>query len=150
MNLKLTDDLTTGNELIDQQHKDIVNCIDKLVRASRQGRSKTEVAAAIAEFEKYISEHFRDEEQLQVDTSYPGIEAHKAHHDQFRRSFEEFKRKSEKIGISHSLVIQLLSMATDWFNFHINEMDRALAAYLRENNRPGSITVPGEKTPAKS
>ena len=83
MALLWKDDLATGVETIDEQHKELFARIEKLLDACNQGKGKAEVANTVDFLAEYIEIHFRDEEQIQKNSGFPEFEAHKALHDQW-------------------------------------------------------------------
>ena len=81
--------LLTGNELIDAQHKELINRINKLVSACENGVCQLEAIRMVDFLSDYTDFHFREEEALQDKSGYPGHKEHKERHEEFRQSVEE-------------------------------------------------------------
>ena len=64
--------LLTGNELIDAQHKELINRINKLVGACENGVCQLEAIRMLDFLSDYTDFHFREEEALQEKAGYPG------------------------------------------------------------------------------
>lgn len=77
------DEMSVGVASLDEQHKALIGLIDTLDEKERTGDA---VSYVIAELERYVREHFRDEEAMMAAASYPELETHKAEH----RSFEDW------------------------------------------------------------
>ena len=76
MRYELTQDLLTGNQLIDSEHRQLFDAINALMDACAQGAGRTKINETVQFLNSYVSKHFRDEEQLQPTTpSTRGISA---------------------------------------------------------------------------
>jgi len=127
-----TDDLATGVELIDKQHKEIFRRINGLLEACRLGKGKEEVGKTIAFLEDYVVHHFAAEEKAQKDYAYPEYPQHKEIHDRFIVDFAGLKKRFDDEGATLSMVLVTNQVVTDWLINHINKIDKKLARYLQE------------------
>ena len=66
------ENLHTGNELIDGQHKEIIEKINKLVVACENGSCQLESIKMLDYLADYTEYHFQEEEALQKEAGYPG------------------------------------------------------------------------------
>ena len=71
------DNLVTGNEMIDGQHKELIEKINKLLDSCENGNDKRVAITTLDYLADYTEFHFGEEEKLQESIGYPGIEAHK-------------------------------------------------------------------------
>jgi hemerythrin len=134
MLIKWTEDLATGHEVIDGQHRELYRRINVLLAAAKQGRGKADVGEFIRFLSGHVLEHFRDEEKLQLESAYPDYIDHKKQHEQFKNELADLIRYLEINGVSYATVIDTLNMSIDWLARHIMERDKPLAEYLRENS----------------
>lgn len=74
------DEMSVGVPALDEQHKVLIGLIDMLDEKERTGDA---VSHVISELERYVEEHFRDEEELMASADYPELEPHKAEHRSF-------------------------------------------------------------------
>jgi len=131
MGVQWRDELATGVSLIDGQHKELFDKVNKLYDACSQGKGKEEVQNVIKFLGDYVVEHFGAEEKIQKKYSYPGYEIHKSQHEQFIKDFIAFKDKIEKDGVSALSVILINKTIADWLVKHIGQTDKALGEYLK-------------------
>jgi hemerythrin len=85
MRYELTQDLLTGNQLIDSEHRQLFDAINALMDACAQGAGRTKISETVQFLNSYVSKHFRDEEQLQLQSKYPGYNAHHTFHEGYKR-----------------------------------------------------------------
>lgn len=131
MALLWKDDLITGIDEIDEQHKELFVRIGQLLDACNQGKGKAEVVKTLDFLAEYIEIHFKAEEVIQRNASYPEYEAHKALHDAWVKEVAELRSRLENEGSSVGLVLQVNRTVVDWLTQHIRKADKKLAEYLR-------------------
>ena len=84
------DDLNTGIQVIDNQHKRIVEMIN-LLHDAQQGKEHAAIAEVIEELVDYTLSHFAFEETLMEDAGYQFSRAHKKIHELFIRRVSEYR-----------------------------------------------------------
>ena len=89
MKLEFDKSLVTGNDMIDEQHKELIDRIDKLLICCEEGVGKVQAIKMLDYLAEYTEFHFGDEEKLQEQVSYPAITEHKAQHAQFKKAVNE-------------------------------------------------------------
>lgn len=92
MKYELTQDLVTGNALIDSEHRQLFAAVNSLMDACSQGKGRGQIQQTVTFLSDYVVKHFGDEERLQVQSSYPGYTAHKQFHDGYRRQLADVCR----------------------------------------------------------
>ena len=76
MYAEFTDDLITGNEMIDSQHRELISRINDLL-VSCENRSNQSGAARLLNYlADYTDFHFKEEEAFQKEIGYPGLKEH--------------------------------------------------------------------------
>ena len=119
--------------MIDEQHKELIGKIDKLVACCEEGGGKVEAIKMLDYLSDYTDFHFGEEEKLQEEVSYPAIEGHKAKHAEFKKSVEELHEMLvEEEGPTDAFVAAVQKNVVDWLFDHIKNMDQALAAYVQK------------------
>ena len=88
--LAWSEDLNTGIDVIDRQHKAIVDYINKLHDARASGHKNEVVAKVIGDLVDYTASHFAFEESMQEEAKYPYLKAHKKVHDLFVKRVSEY------------------------------------------------------------
>ena len=133
MKVESDNSLVTGNAMIDEQHKELIGKIDKLVACCEEGGGKVEAIKMLDYLSDYTDFHFGEEEKLQEEVSYPAIEGHKAKHAEFKKSVEELHEMLvEEEGPTDAFVAAVQKNVVDWLFDHIKNMDQALAAYVQK------------------
>jgi len=131
MAVRWTPDLAVGVEVIDNQHKELFNRVDRLLEASTQGQGREEIGKLVQFLSNYVVTHFGTEEKAMVKHGYGGITAHKAEHMAFLKDFGELAKSYETQGASTALVLAVQRRVVDWLNNHIRRSDKALGAFLK-------------------
>lgn len=131
MAMRWTEDLATGVDEIDRQHKELFSRVNALLAAMSEGRGKEHLHTVVRFLEDYVVTHFTTEEGYMARHSYPGMAAHKAEHAAFVRDFGNLKRDFETQGASSALAIQVQRRICDWLVHHIGQSDKAFGAHLR-------------------
>jgi len=125
-----TPDLTTGIDIIDEQHQEIFIIINKLLATIREGKGKDEIGNTIKFLDNYCKDHFAMEEKYAIQYFYPDYPQLKSEHDGFRKDFEKFKEGFEANGPSSYIVIQVQQRICDWLVYHIKKIDMELGHFL--------------------
>lgn len=126
-----TKDLETGNKLIDQQHKQLIEAINNLLEACSKGQGKANVDKTLSFLSDYVVKHFADEEQLQLKYSYPEYGDHRKYHNGFKKVVQDIVDQYNNDGATLSLVISVNAKIADWLINHIKKEDVKLAAHIR-------------------
>jgi hemerythrin len=123
--------LALGVDSIDDQHKEIFLHVADLNEALDAGRSAG-IALMLADFlERYVAEHFADEERLMKEHQYPALQAHLAEHEKFRVAFAELRAR-HAVAPNVEMMQTLSKLTTDWLVHHIAGTDKAFAMYLKD------------------
>jgi hemerythrin len=93
--------------IIDQQHRELVNMLNRLNDAVKNNESREDIYRIIDEVIAFTAFHFETEEQLMVQSGYADIEWHKDKHKQLMQDALHLKAKLAYVGEE---------MFTDWFN----------------------------------
>ncbi|MCR4430929.1 MAG: bacteriohemerythrin [Tepidanaerobacteraceae bacterium] len=134
MAVQWTEDLATGIEEIDSQHKELFNRINALVDACSKGKGKEELTGVINFLGDYVVMHFGAEEKRMKAQGFPDYDKHKKQHDDFIGEFRDLKEKLEQKGPTVDLVIKVNHFLFDWLMNHIRKMDKVLGAFLKKNS----------------
>lgn len=136
--IEFSDNLITGNEMIDQQHKELIERISKFVDVCENGDGKVKAIQMLDYMAEYTTFHFQQEEELQEKVSYPGLEEHRKKHEEFKKTVDvlyEFLDESE--GPTEAFVQQVQKNVVNWLYQHIEGFDRSVAEYIKYEKRLG-------------
>jgi len=127
------DSLSVGVPFIDEQHKRLIEIINKLDMACKQGQAREVVGQLIHGLGEYAIYHFAAEQDQMRLTEYPEMAAHVAEHQAFIKKLMEIdsKFKSSNVLLSSEILLFL----RNWYLDHIRLVDRKLGAYLNTRQR---------------
>lgn len=137
MRAEFSENLVTGNELIDSQHKELIDRINKLLDSCEAEDGKVTAVNTLDYLADYTDFHFSAEEKLQQEIDYPDYDKHKAQHDSFKQTIKELDEMlQEEEGPTAAFVERVEQNVIKWFYTHIEGFDRSVAEYknMRENN----------------
>lgn len=137
MRAEFSENLITGNELIDSQHEELIGRINKLLDSCESSDARLTAVKTLDFLSDYTVFHFDAEENLQKEIEYPGYEQHKAQHEAFKKTISELEEMlTEDEGPSPAFVEKVEENVIKWFYTHIEGFDRSVAEYkfMRENN----------------
>lgn len=126
-----TQDLATGIDWQDRQHKELFVRIDSMTDAMKLGKGKEELDKIIKFLSDYVVFHFGNEEKAMGKFNYPDTALHKAEHTKFSNTFSDFKKQVETAASPSILVIQIQRLVVDWLKNHIGKVDKLLGAFLK-------------------
>jgi hemerythrin-like metal-binding protein len=124
--------LHVGIQIIDEQHKKLIDIINRLNEAMSQGKGKAVMGRILDELIEYTKTHFSMEERLMREHTYSHSPSHQSEHKKFIKSIGDFKTKYESGDTT--LSVSILTFLCDWLTHHIQESDKALGRELREKN----------------
>ena len=130
MRYELTEDLVTGNTLIDSEHKQLFDAINALLDACSSGKGRDQIMRTVDFLNGYVGRHFSDEEKLQVSSSYPGYPAHKTFHDGYKRQLQQSTQELLAEGATVKALGKHNQVARNLVS-HIRTEDRKLAKHLK-------------------
>lgn len=115
-----SEQLNIGIEVIDQQHRRIVEYINQLDEARSGGHPREEIAWLISELVDYTISHFGFEESMQEEAKYPFLKSHKKVHDLFAQRVSEYQARFNK---GEDISKELNSLLVTWLFNHIKRDD---------------------------
>lgn len=120
--------LETGIDVIDQQHKRIVDYINALRIAQVKG-DRGAVAKTIDDVIDYTQSHFGFEEALMEDAGYPLLNAHKRVHELFIRRVAVLHQRFKS---GEDIAQDLHNVLARWLISHIQTEDRHYVGAVKE------------------
>lgn len=123
-----TEALSVGNELLDTQHRSLLDLINQLIDAFRAGQEKTKLEEAIKTMAHYAQVHFTEEERLMAMAAYPYLKGHRKKHREFIEQLLAFDRDFAPESAEYRN--QVLGFLKTWYVQHIHSMDRQYRPYI--------------------
>ncbi len=120
--------LSTGVQEIDDQHKKLIDLVNKLNDAMRSGQGKEALGTVLADLVKYTVYHFGTEERLMGQHKYADAASHLAEHKKLVQDVSAFKAKFDSGNAMIST--EIMTFLRDWLSKHIMQTDKKLGKAL--------------------
>lgn len=130
--------LETGHEKIDNQHRQLVETLNKIIDASRQGKGSEEIFKTLDFLTGYTIMHFTTEEKLQEHYGYPDYLTHKKYHDEFKKTVVELTTRLVKEGPTEEMIGIVTTTIGNWLLNHIKGDDFRMAAFIKSKGESGA------------
>ncbi len=128
--IEWSDDLSVGIEEIDQQHSSLVDIVNELDEAMRQGRGTRIMSAILGRLTSYTQEHFACEETLMEQHGYDGLQLHRSQHRQLLEKVQHFGRQSATGEMR--ITRDVMEFLKYWLCSHIMKEDIAFGETIRQ------------------
>jgi len=115
---------------IDRQHQKLIQMINELNDAMRQGKGKDALGKIIDGLTAYTGTHFSTEEKYFDQFGYADGDSHKKTHADFVKKVLDVKEKFAKGQLG--LTIEIMDFLSDWLNHHIKGSDKKYAPFFNE------------------
>jgi hemerythrin len=132
--IALTNDMLTGIEKVDEQHKELVNRINAVASMGTSSVSDEETKKTINFLGEYIIKHFSYEESLQRKSHYKEYELHKEQHKIYISEFKKLKEEFAAHGHSPAFTVKLNTSIINWIVKHIKSLDVEFGKFYKEQN----------------
>jgi hemerythrin len=131
---------STGIELIDSQHKQLVHLTNELYQACMGGDEElgTVFKEAMGRMVEYVRFHFGAEQEMLQRIKYPNYTEHvKLHTDLIKQIIEASNNFNKG---KHFIANRFVMTLRDWILGHIGYYDKVYAAYVADQKKKGLLT----------
>ena len=122
------DGYLVGNELIDNQHKELFviirNLLLTLKDASDKAEYKKSLIDAIVFLKGYVVQHFTDEENYMENKNFKGLELHKRFHEELTNDVLFYEKQLVDSDFSIPIVKKFLGFVNVWLIQHVAGEDQ--------------------------
>ncbi|GGK69961.1 bacteriohemerythrin [Amphritea balenae] len=136
--------LSTGNDLIDLDHKYLIALFNSVELALSKPENLKFLPVFFRQLVDYTREHFAREEVIQVKIKYPYYADHKIEHQNIVEHLENvYSRIQDVMGagdtevtpeqIHEQLDAEIISLAREWVIDHLVKTDAKMALFLRKH-----------------
>lgn len=122
-------ELDTGIQVIDDQHKRIVEYINRLIDV-RVTHDQQQIELVLNELIDYTRAHFTFEESLMEEAGYPFIKGHKRVHQLFVKRINNYVQRFE---MGEDIADELLNTLQAWLINHIKNDDNDYAEIVKSS-----------------
>ncbi len=123
---------SVGSNIIDEQHKKLIELINKFFNLFSDGKANEAVPEILGELVNYTKYHFKTEEDLFKKFNYPLTDEHIEKHAKLIKKVNQWNEelKTNSANIHYDLIIFL----KDWVIEHIKGDDKDYGQYFKEND----------------
>ena len=135
-----SDSLSTGIELIDNQHKQLLILTNELFRACLRGGDTLDAVfkETMSRMVEYVRFHFTTEQEMLLRINYPKYaEQKKAHDNLIKTILEATKNYGDGKKFVPNNFVRFLK---DWIVSHIGHCDKMYAAYIVDQMKKGLLS----------
>lgn len=122
-------DWTTGVELIDRQHHELVELLNRLLSMVDARAEEPEAKRALSLLADYVEFHFDAEEALMEQTAYPDLLSHRLLHQDMRNRVRGYLRHYWTQ--PHLIPEDVRQFLISWLSDHLSGVDQAMARHVR-------------------
>jgi hemerythrin len=115
---------------MDDQHGILMDAMNELRLALVRGAGREEVSEILDRLIEFTRMHFWSEEQLLVQTGFPGLSEHRAEH---QTMLAQMLRSAHRVQYGEGVEMRpFLNFLRDWFIEHIEGMDHEYGVWFNE------------------
>lgn len=129
--IKWNESFSVNVNKIDKQHKQLVEMVNELTDAMKEGKGKDVLGEILDGLIAYTASHFQTEENYFQQVKYPGAIEHKKEHVAFVQKVTEFKKEFDAGRATVS--VNVLQFLSKWLQTHIKGADQEYSSFLNEN-----------------
>jgi hemerythrin len=126
------DRFSVGIDLIDEQHKMLIQRLNDLSKAIEMNQSVGEIVRVLGFLIEYTNFHFSTEEKHMKENNYPGLNYHKTQHEEFETTLNHLTGDFEEEGATQALADSINVFLTNWLVKHFQEVDIEFGKFLIE------------------
>ena len=124
--IQWSEQLRTGEPIVDQQHQQLIANVNALLDALAEGKGKAELDAILQFLERYVAEHFSYEEECMEKYRCAVAEKNKRAHQKFVQTFASLKDEYQRRGATLELAQRIYRQIGEWLVNHIGKIDTGL------------------------
>lgn len=125
--------LVTGIPIIDSQHKNLVEKMNRLFDCIEGNSSCDYLKVTLYSLVDYTYYHFETEERFFYKYEYPDRINHMKEHEKFRKDISKFINIPDKN--SRELAVEVLNFLNFWLVHHIKHVDMEYIEFLKDKLR---------------
>lgn len=115
-----------GVETLDQQHREILDCLNHLTCALDSHDRKALTLRYLEQLQVVMAKHLAVEEALLEIIGYPDLENHKLGHQEIRDRLDQLQQRNA----TEDICLELVHFLREWFITHILRSDQEYARYM--------------------
>lgn len=125
-------DFSVGIKEIDVAHKELFEVYQRLYQLMKKGKGVEFYNEIVKFLQKYINNHFMNEEALQQKIGYKFYEEHHKIHEDFKESLRKIIAEHQSKEITNKDLIKINLFLKDWLMHHILIEDHKIGEFIKE------------------
>jgi hemerythrin len=124
--------LSVKIELIDEQHKMLIQRLNEMSEAIEQNRGIEKIMKTLGFMIDYTDFHFSTEEKHMTEQNYPAKAVHHDQHEEFKTVLNNLIEDFEEEGATKALATSIDTFLVNWLINHIKGSDVEFGKFLNE------------------
>ncbi len=120
--IEWSDKYSVNVSIIDKEHKDFIDIVNKVTIAKQRNYSQKEVEELLGELVKFAKEHFKTEETYMSTFQYPDYLLHYNEHLNF--SLHMIIYNNQVINAEYKILDELHKYLLEWVVYHMQITDK--------------------------
>lgn len=126
--IRWNDDYKTGIDMVDEQHRKLIEMINDLHKAMSEARGREIMGDILNMLLEYTVYHFGTEEKLMKEHSYPKYLLHFTEHQKLTKEVKDFHDRFN--AGERMITIKFMEFLSSWLNNHILESDKKFGQFV--------------------
>ena len=126
-----SDELSVNISSFDNEHKRLLEMLNKLNDAMSQGHGQKVIAGILSELANYTKTHFKHEEDAMLKCNYPGLAEQRSQHTDFINKLQDMQNQYNSGNMT--LSIQVFNFLVSWVQNHIKKTDKNYSEFFIKN-----------------
>ena len=130
--IEWSDDLAIGVEVVDKEHRELINAINDLEADVVGGQDRRRTIQLVARVARESRSHFASEETAMASAKYPGAALHALKHQRMADQIDAFLGRYSRD--TSSLNCHVVGFLRDSLAHHIKSEDAIFGRWIREHS----------------
>jgi len=128
--LKWNESCSTGVDKFDEQHKKLLELLNKLLGTIKEREEKSGMGFLLKDLFFFAVSHFNYEEDVMARFGYEHFDEHKKEHDKIKLMVGRLHQNYLAGNMPET--IEILEVITRWFEDHLKHTDMKYGPFLKE------------------
>lgn len=128
--IEWSDSLSVNVTTFDNEHRKLIDMINDLNDAMKNGKSNDVLGEIISRLIDYTGRHFKSEEQYFAQYGYPNADAHRKEHQELVKKVVDIQERFNSGQMA--LSIEVMNFLRDWLRSHIKKSDKAYTTFFND------------------
>jgi len=129
--IEWNDKYSVNISLIDEQHKNLFEIINKAIIAKKHSKATKDVLGILDKMTEYALEHFEVEERYMKEFDFPEYLTHRNEHIDFANKSIDYKNRV--VGGDSRIINEIFEYLKQWLVKHIQVTDKKYIRCFKEN-----------------